>query len=424
MKLYFSDIIIDSKLVKYGVKQLTRKLFWEDPYLASFSTTIVSINDDVENAGSYLVELAETAFYPEGGGQPWDEGQIGDANVTYVFEKNDKIYHRVDILPTKKEQVECKINWERRFDFMQQHLGQHILSSRFHKLFNARTIGFHLGKDTVTIDLLKDSFTVEEFQRVEEEANHIIHLNLPVFSLYPSDEELDSLPLRKAPKVEDNIRLVEVKNTDYSPCGGTHPSRTGEVGIIKIRKWEKMRGNVRVEFVCGLRAVMDSWGKYQQFNSITNLLSVGDTEAFEAVEKIHADNKRMNKQLNQLKKSLLEYQIKDYYSSADKIKDYSLVVKVFDNVDMKYLQQVASLLNQYPKTIALLAARNDKAQVVFTRSKELKIDINQLFKEVISLIDGKGGGSEVTAQGGGSNISNLEGLMDAAVLKLKHEYIK
>ncbi|KAB3539068.1 metal-dependent hydrolase [Alkaliphilus pronyensis] len=402
---------------------MTRKLFWEDQYLTSFTTDILSIEEDKENNGKYLIELAETAFYPEGGGQPNDEGEIASAYVDYVFETEGKIYHRVNSKPTEKNQVKCTVNWKRRHDFMQQHLGQHILSSVFYRRFNCNTVGFHLGKEAVTIDLPRDSFTLDELSLVEEEANNIIYLNLPVSALYPSDEELSSLPLRKVPAVEENIRLIEVKNVDCTPCGGTHLSHTGEVGVIKIIKLEKIRGIARVEFLCGLRAFRDYQLKNEAINSISNILSVPNAETFEAVERVYLENRSMNKRLNQLNKTLLDYEVNDYYNNADKIKDYSIIVKMFENKDMKHLQLLSSLINGYPKTIALLAAKNQKVQVVFTRSSDVNIDMNKLLKEVIPLIDGKGGGTSVTAQGGGVNGNNLEGLLQAAIMKLKHEYV-
>jgi len=244
------------------------------------------------------------------------------------------------------------------------------------------------------------------------------------FTHYPNDEELKKFPLRKAPSVTEGIRIVEVEGYDFSPCGGTHPLQTGSVGQIKIRKWEKMKGHIRVEFVCGGRALKDAAWKNQQINDISNLLSIKDVETQEFVEKLVADSRRLDKTLRTYRKELMDYQIKELHASAEVHKDCSLVVKIFDGEDFKTLQSMASSLNQYPNTVAFLATKTDKAQVVFTRSKDLNINMNQLFKEVIDLIDGRGGGNPQTAQGGGSNLSNLEGLMMAAVMKIKNEYLK
>ncbi|KAB3530720.1 alanyl-tRNA editing protein [Alkaliphilus serpentinus] len=403
---------------------MTKKLFWEDPYLSTFTSSVISVEENENWPGKFLVVLDETGFYPEGGGQPWDEGNIGDGYVSYVFIKDGVIYHVVDQDPGKGAIQKCRIDWDRRFDFMQQHLGQHILSSVFEKHHNAETVGFHLGTETVTIDLTMDSISDEELQKVELEANNQIYKNLKVQSLFPSVEGLKELPLRKQPTTDEDIRIIEIKDYDYSPCGGTHPAYTGEVGMVKVRKWEKVRGNIRIEFACGLRALKDFIWKNQQINSISALLSLKDVEAYEGTERIYRELRDLNKKYNQQSRLLLEYQVKEYHREAEEYQGISLVSLVFEDKDMKQLQTLAAALNQYPNTVALLAAKGDKAQVVFTRSKDLSLDISKLFKEVIGLIDGKGGGNPITAQGGGDNVANLQGLMDAAVIKLKHEYVK
>ncbi|SET42155.1 alanyl-tRNA synthetase [Natronincola peptidivorans] len=401
----------------------TDKLFWQDPYLKAFTTNIVSIEVYEMDPSKSLVVLKETAFYPEGGGQPWDEGTIGEANVHYVYEEEDIIYHVVDAVPSQRENVVCKVNWERRFDIMQQHLGQHILSSVFEKLYDATTVGFHLGKEYVTIDIDKPTLENVEVEAIERKANEIIYQNIEVKTLFPTKEEVKQLPLRKASTVTEGIRIVEIDSYDFSPCGGTHPSRTGAVGIIKIRKWEKNKGNTRVEFLCGKRASEDFYWKNQQVNDIASLLSVKDREVFEAVSRINQENRELTKSIRSFKKAVMDYQVKELYMEAKQIKDYSLIIKMFEGEDFKDIKFIASSLSQYPNTICLLATKTDKAQVVFSCSKDVPVNMNQLFKEVISLIDGKGGGNATSAQGGGSDINNLEGLLQAAEKKVMMEYI-
>lgn len=405
-------------------KMKTEKLFWMDSYLKEFHGNIISIEPYHEDPSKYAIVLDRTAFYPEGGGQPWDVGRIGEASVLYVYEDNGIIYHVVNEPPKQKEDIFCVIDWERRFDFMQQHLGQHILSSVFEKLHDAHTVGFHLGAETVTIDITKASLDLQEAEIIEKTANQIIFDDLQVKILYPTKEEVLKLPLRKPPSVSEGIRIVEVDQYDFSPCGGTHPKSTGVVGMIKIRKWEKNKGNLRIEFLCGHRALRDYQWKNQHINEASNLLSVRDNEVQEAVARIQQENKELNKILKTLKKDLMDYQVKELYSKAEKIGNYLLIVHIFDNEDFKEIKTMASTLVQSPNTIALLATKNDKAQVVFSCSKEVPIPMNQLFKEVISLINGKGGGNATSAQGGGDEVHNLEGLLQAAQQKIKMEYIK
>ncbi len=403
---------------------MTKKLYWEDGTLSSFNSNILSVESYEKDPSKYVVVLGETAFYPEGGGQPSDEGTIDGKTVEYVYEEEGTIYHVMDIAPPLQQNVECKINWQRRFDFMQQHLGQHILSAVFEKNLSADTIGFHLGNEFVTIDITKDTLSYDEVKEIEMEANSIIYKNLNVYSHFPSTEELKKFPLRKAPSVSEGIRIVEIADFDYSPCGGTHPSNTGSVGIIKVRKWEKMKGQVRVEFVCGFRALKDFAWKNQQINEMSNLLSIKDVETQTFVERLVDENKILHKTVRNYKKELLDYQIKELHQSGELYNGCNLVTKIFEQEDFKNLQFMATNLSQFPKTIALLAIKGEKSQLIFTRSKDIEVNINKLFKEVIDMIDGKGGGNPQTAQGGGSNTSNLEGLMMAAVMKLKNEYLK
>ncbi|MCC5910309.1 MAG: alanyl-tRNA editing protein AlaX-L [Clostridiaceae bacterium] len=402
----------------------TKKLFWHNPYVEDFTGNIIHSENYKEDDSKYVLILDQTAFYPEGGGQPWDEGKIGDSTVTYVFEEDEIIYHVVDKIPENKDNISCSIQWERRFDFMQQHLGQHILSAVFEKLHNAATVGFHLGKEYVTIDIDKPSLSSIEAKAVETEANAIIYQDLVVKTLFPSQEEIVDLPLRKAPSVTDGIRIVEVDGFDYSPCGGTHPKSTGSVGMIKIRKWEKNKDNTRIEFVCGERCLEDFHWKNQQINGISTMLSVKDIEAEETVTKIYSEYKILNKQVRDLKRELLNYQAKELHYTAEILRDYHVVIKKFEGEDFKDIRTMANTLVQQPNTIALLATKNDKAQVVFSCSKDTPVNMNQLFKEVIPLIDGKGGGNAFSAQGGGDDLSNLDSLLTAAYQKLIHEYLK
>ena len=401
----------------------TKKLYWENSYTTEFKATVLSVADYDKDSTKTIVVLDETAFYPESGGQPSDEGFIGDAKVEYVYEENSIIYHVVDQKLLDHQEVTCKIDWNRRFDHMQQHLGQHILSSAVESLYDADTVGFHLGNDAVTIDINKETLTSDEIYAIEKVANDNIYKNLPITVHYPEAHEISKFRLRKAPTVSEGVRIVEIANTDFSPCGGTHPNSTGEVGIIKIKGLEKMRGNTRIEFLCGERALKDYSWKNTYINGIASLLSVKDTETLSFVEKIYQEARQLEKENRNLQKRLLEYQIKELYTEGEEIKNHRLVIKVYEGIDFKSLQFMASALNRYENTIALLATKSDKAQVVFTRSQELKLDISKLFKEVIGLINGKGGGNPTTAQGGGDDLANLDSMMEAARIKLINDYL-
>ena len=402
----------------------TKKLYWENPYLTEFNANIVTIAAYEKDPTKQVVVLDQTAFYPEGGGQPWDEGYIHNSEVIYVYEENNVIYHVVDPMSENQGEVLCRLNWQRRFDFMQQHLGQHILSSVIEELYDADTVGFHLGNDAVTIDITREALTSQEVETIEKKANEYIYKNLSVTIHYPNKEELLKFTLRKSPSVAEGIRIVEIDKTDFSPCGGTHPGNTGEVGIIKIKRLEKMRGNTRIEFICGNRALNDYIWKNSYINDIASLLSIKDIETFPFVERIFHDLRQLEKENRNLQKNLLDYQIKELHNQGEDYKNYKIVVKIFDGIDFKNLQHMATALNRYENTIIFLATKNEKAQVVFSRSQELNLDINKLFREVVGMINGKGGGNPMTAQGGGDDLANLEGMMEAAKIKLVKEYLK
>jgi len=392
----------------------TLKLYWENPYFKKVKANILSIDTYEKDPTKYVITLDKTIFYPEGGGQPSDQGKIDDAKVLYVYEQDNIIYHVVDKVPKKKDDVFCTLDWNRRFDFMQQHLGQHILTYAFINLYKANTIGFHLGDEIVTIDIDKSTLNDKDMETVEIYANEIIYKNLEVKSLFPTKEELANMPLVKKPSVDEDIRIIEIDGLDYTPCGGTHPKYTGSVGIIKIRKWENYKGNIRIEFICGKRCIQDFQWKNQQINNIANILSVKDIEVEDTVVKMYHNNKELNKSIKDYKKIILDYQVDKLYADAEKVSEYYIVLHEFNGEDMQDIMYISNSLSKYPNVISLLGTKNNLAQVVFSCSKDVPIKMNKLFKEFIFLIDGKGGGNATSAQGGGKNINNLSTFLKSA----------
>ena len=388
----------------------TERLYDDDPYLTEFRAEVI---ETLTYGDKYGIVLDRTAFYPAGGGQPWDTGYLNDEKVTEVIEKDGKLLHIVDnkLLSTE---VKGSVNWARRFDFMQQHTGQHILSACFEKLLTGSTDSFHMGKDIVSIEINIDSFSIDDAERIENMANDIIYSNLPVIARIVSGEELNSLPLRKMPKVTENIRIVEVKEIDYSPCGGTHVRATGEVGMIKIKSWEKCKGGIRFTFVCGSRALKD----YGMYNSIIRTLceklSVRDSEIIEAIDKLLFDLRNTEKQLSASTQELIRIEADNTIKECPVVSGIRLISRVLDNRSINDVKLLAQYLTKVPGTVALLACKNENAQVIFSRSEDVNMDMNTLFKAVLPLIDGKGGGNSRTAQGGGSRVDRLEEFMNNA----------
>lgn len=389
---------------------MTDKLFLKDSYIKEFEANVVRC---IPYNNYYAVVLDKTAFYPEGGGQPSDRGYIDEYEVIDVIEKDDQILHLVNNeISTKK--VICRIDWNRRYDFMQQHSGQHILSSCFLRLFDGNTDSFHLGTNTVSIEIDIKEFNQDDCNRVEAMANEIIYNNLPISSSIVDENELRKLPLRKQPSVKDNIRIVQIGDLDYSPCGGTHVMNTGEVGIIKILKWEKLKSSYRFQFLCGKRALMDYGDKNLILQSLCAKLSVRDFELENAVERLIEENKNLNKLYSNTNKELLKYEAANLYNDSEMVNGIRIVKSIYYNRKFDDVKNMASEITAYEKTIALLGVKNDdNAQIIFSRSNDIDTDMNMLLKSVLPIIQGKGGGSPKTALGGGAS-EDLEKLIEEA----------
>ncbi len=256
---------------------MTTKLYYQDAYINTFTTSIEK--QDKDELDQWYVVLKETAFYPTGGGQPSDLGTLNNTKVKNVEEIDGEIRHYIEA-PFNDEALEIigKIEWERRFDHMQQHAGQHILSAAFEETFQYKTISFHLGKETLTIDLEVNGLTENEALQAEEAANRIIQENRPIETKWVTKDEAGQYPLRKQPSVSEDIRLVIIPDFDYNGCGGTHPRSTGEVGAIKILDWEKHRGHIRLQFVCGNRVLTQLHTKQAIVKSLTSLLQAPEPE--------------------------------------------------------------------------------------------------------------------------------------------------
>lgn len=388
----------------------TERLYNDDPYLKEFDARVIEV---IPYEGKYGIVLDRTAFYPEGGGQPFDTGRLNTESVVQVVEKDGELLHIVNEPPLSKE-VKGHIDWGRRFDYMQQHTGQHILSECFEKLLSGSTDSFHLGKDVVSIEINIDSFSEDDGLRIENMANDVIYRNLPVTARVVTNDELKNIPLRKKPKVDENIRIVEVEDFDYSPCGGTHVRATGELGMIKIKGWEKCKGGIRFTFVCGYRALRDYALQNSIIRALGEKLSVRDTDIVEAVSKVLNDCRIIEKQLSIANQELIKLEAARIIEESPISGGIRLVSRIFDSRSINDAKLLAQHLTQVPGTVALLACRNESAQAIFSRSEDISIDMNNLIKSVFPIIDGKGGGNNRTAQGGGPKTDKLDDFLTAA----------
>ncbi|MCX7570720.1 DHHA1 domain-containing protein [Tumebacillus sp. DT12] len=380
---------------------MTRKLFYEDPYLTEFTATVTGHGTE-PNDTPYVV-LSETAFYPTGGGQPCDLGTLNGVQVVDVEEVDGEIRHRLDAPLLDVLSIEGRIDWTRRFDHMQQHTGQHILSAAFEQLFDGETVGFHLGREVVTVDITLPDLTQEIAEGVERLANSIVLADREILCRFVDKEELARMPLRKPPSVTENIRIVTVDGFDYSPCGGTHPARTGEIGMIKILGWEKYKGNVRVEFVCGWRTWQAMTDKQIVLRQLSRHLTAGEAELPDGVARLLKERKELEKALAEANAKLLEAEADTLYAAARDQNGVLLVAKAFEGRSMQELQRLGQRIASLdPQAVALLVTGGEKTQLVFARGGEVMVPMNELLKETLLLIDGKGGGNPSLAQGGGS----------------------
>jgi alanyl-tRNA synthetase len=396
---------------------MKEKLFYQNAYLKQFTGTIVKTG--VENNLPYVV-LAETAFYPTGGGQPCDWGTIGGIEVVDVEEVDGEIRHRLArMLPEDASAVACEIDWDRRFDHMQQHTGQHILSASFDELFHARTVGFHLGRERVTIDLAVPELTQEMAEQAEALANRVVFENRKIEARVVPPEELAAMPLRKPPTVTENIRVVIISGFDYNPCGGTHPNYTGEVGPIKILDWERHKGNVRLSFLCGRRVLAEMGKKQLILRNLSRQLSSSEEELADRVSRLLEERREFEHALQSAGNKLLEAEARELVANARLIGELRAVTGVFAGRPMQELQRLAQHISALsPSSVSLLAASGEKTQLVFARGADVTVPMNELLKDVLAQIDGKGGGNPSIAQGGGSGSRSGEELIEQALCRL------
>ncbi len=263
----------------------TEKLYDQDPFLKEFTAQILSCEVIID---AWRVTLDRTAFYPEGGGQPADHGILGGAKVLDVREQDGVIFHICDKPVEIGETVTGSIDWDRRFDHMQQHSGEHIISGILCRLYHCDNVGFHLGAETVTIDYNAD-LTWEQVLKAERLANEAVWADRAVLITFPSPAELAELDYRSKKELTGQVRIVEFPEADRCACCGTHVARAGQVGLVKVLSCQKFREGVRLEILCGDRALRFLSGTFEQAKAIGQRLSVKPLEALDAVERLESE---------------------------------------------------------------------------------------------------------------------------------------
>lgn len=378
----------------------TDKLFYQDPYLQTFSATILKKTPLPNNR--YAVVLDRTAFYPEGGGQPCDTGALNEAAVVDVQTEGEEIIH-ITIADPGDNAVDGRINWRRRFDHMQQHTGEHILSGIFLANFQAQNVGFHLSASTCQIDVTLPSLSPEEMRAVEDAANQVIFANLPVAAKFVGSSDLPDYKLRKEPGEFANIRLVSIKDCDCCPCGGTHVGQTGDVGLLKIRGWEKRKNNIRVDFVCGGRALEDYRLKHEISRSLSVKFSVPVDGILAAVEKNIERQDFLMRELSAARKAYHEELAARLLAETDGDESpFRIITRVFQGYGSADLQDFSSRIIAVAGSVCLLSSVDSagaRAAFFFASAPDIPFSMSDLLKSSLPT-SGKGGGNATQAQGG------------------------
>jgi alanyl-tRNA synthetase len=382
---------------------MTNRLYYTDSYLKSFEAQILEVSLDGKR-----VYLDRTAFYPTSGGQPFDQGTLNGAAVLEVIDEDDRIAHILET-PLSATTAAGEIDWARRWDHMQQHTGQHLLSAVFESLYQAKTVSFHMGVESSTIDLAVPSLDPAQIQAVERQANEWVCANLPVHVAF--EDAAQATGLRKASDREGTLRIVSIADLDRSACGGTHVARTGEIGPILLRKLDKIRGNLRIEFLCGTRSIRRARADYEALSQIARSFSapLDDTPALVAAQIERAAE--ADKARRRLSTELANARGKELYNETQPGPDG--VRKLTRRVDTitEDARTEAQSFTANPKSALLLLGENPPA-ILLAASKDSGLNAGQWLKAALAEAGGRGGGSPTMAQGSLPNKEALQAISD------------
>jgi alanyl-tRNA synthetase len=385
---------------------VTERLYYTDPYATEFDAQVVRAGP---HEGRPAVVLDRTAFYPASGGQPFDTGRLGDVAVVEVVEQKDGTIlhvlepgapHGDDARTPGPGPIHGRIDWPRRFDHMQQHTGQHVLSAAFDRVAGVRTESFHLGPVSSTIDLAR-AVSPADIGRAEDEANRVVWDDRPVTIRFADADEAAKLPLRKEPARTGRLRLIEVENFDISACGGTHVARTGAVGTIAVAGWERVRGGTRVEFLCGVRALGGYRALRDAVASSVRLLSVLPVELPAGIERIQSESKDLRRHLKDLQTRLASFEAAALAGRAGTHGALRVVVEALEGWDTNGLKTIASIVSSRPGHVAALFSVPPPSSIVIARAEDAGVDCAATLRALTDRFGGKGGGRPDLAQGGG-----------------------
>lgn len=411
---------------------MTDHLYYTDSFLYEFEAKVVDVIGSTEAEPRRSVVLDRTAFYPTSGGQVFDTGWISPdgrsgqkACVVEVTESDDgAVRHFLSDAEWVEEglRVHGVIDANRRRDHMQQHSGQHVLSAAFVQLFNLQTVSFHMGEDYCSIDLDTKALSREQVEAAEQLANEVVLENRPVNVRFVTQEESRSMGLRKLPPARPGeLRLIEIPEFDLSACGGTHVRSTGQIGCILLRKSEKVRQGMRVEFVCGQRAVRTARQDYSSLVEAANLYSAQLWDVPQAIRKALDEARTARRLREQLEEELAEQLALRILAETPVVNGRKVVVSIYDDRDLNFIKLFGQKLTRLETSVvALLAARQGQPAAVFAQSQGQPFDMAAFMKEALAKLGGRGGGSKDMAQGGPQQLGGLRTVLEQLADKIRN----
>ena len=404
---------------------MTKRNYYTDSYTTRFDATLLEVT---QHDGRPALLLEQTYFYPTSGGQPNDTGTINGWPVVDVVAvnmavgENGQIVHVLAAMPDPAPVpgvVPCEIDWRRRYDHMQQHSGQHLLSQLFYRLFGMETVSVHFGESESTLDLDAATLAPEQLAQAEQAANDFVYEALPIIAYFVNEREIASVPLRRPPKVSGEIRIVEIQGYDYSACGGTHVHTTAEIGPIKLLRQERRRGQTRITFLCGKRANADYARKHDLLLQAAAVYSTDYAQVPELLARAQEQVKTLQRQVEEQSLRLLSFEVEEVAAAATQVGGYQVVMQSWADRSVDAVKTLANLLQARPNTIALLATTaGGKATVIFARSSDVETHMGNLLRDSLKAFGGGGGGRPEFAQGGGVAVEQVAKLLEFAAAQL------
>jgi alanyl-tRNA synthetase len=395
----------------------TRRLYYDDSFEREFEAQVLSCEPVMVTAGltapAWGVVLDRTLFYPTSGGQPHDLGLLRAAKVLDVRDEGDDILHVLDC-PLDLGPVQGYIDWDRRFDHMQQHTGQHLLSAIFQERFGLPTVSFHLGSEISTIDLRGPEPSDAIREGAERAVSRVIFEDRPVTVRYGTAQQFAQIGVRKEVDRGGILRAIEIEGADLQPCGGTHVKRTGQIGLLLVRRCTKIRQDWRVEFVCGQRAERAASADFQLLRQVALRLQCAPEAAAAAVERAVAERDANFKRLRTISDQLAEAEAAlVLLTNPPGPGGVRLLARTLEGVGVEYLGHFAARLTREEKTVALLVSRDD-GHMVFAQHPSIGKDMNTLLRQVLEKMGGKGGGTRDFARGRLNDTAQAESALSAA----------